>query len=183
MWLTETPWPPSILVTILAIITLLWGYNRSHRGALIASGVLLLLIPAIFVVERLIVTPGEEVEALVHELRDAVVSRDIDRTLSYFSEQIVAERLAIGTGMGLGYVKPDVSITDLSVSVSQNSTAESHFRANGTFVLDTPVASGERHIATRWNLLWRREAGDWKIYAIDRLNPITGEVIPMLSAD
>lgn len=183
MWLTETPWPPSILVAILTTITLLWGYNRGQRGPLIAGGLLLLLIPAIFVVERLIITPGEEVEALVHELRDAVAARDVDQTLSYFSPQLLPERAAIRAGMQMGYVKPDVSITDLSVSVSQNSTAESHFRANGTFVLDTPIASGERHIATRWNVLWRREAGVWKIFSLDRLNPITGEVIPILSGD
>lgn len=183
MWLTETAWPPAILLIILAVGCGFIGFRRGGRSWFVAVILLALAIPIAFVIERSIVTPGEEIERLVYDLRDAVVAGDIEATLAFFSPQAVAERTAIRTGMSLGKVKPDVDVSDLQVKVTADSTATSHFRANGTFAYQTPVLSGERRISTRWRLSWRREAGQWKVYGIDRLNPITGEVISILSSD
>lgn len=183
MWFTETAWPPAILIAAVAACCLFVGLLRARRSWLIAAVVIALLIPAAFIIERMIVTPGEEIERLVIELRNAVVARDVEATLAFLSPQADLERAAIRTGMALGHIKPDVEITDLHVNVTANSTAVSHFRANGTFVLDTPLVAGERHVASRWELMWRREAGAWKVYGIDRLHPVTGEVIPTLDPE
>lgn len=182
MWFTETAWPPTILMILAVAACLYFGLRRGNKKWLIAGIVLALAIPVVFVVERSIITPGEEIEALIGELRDAVVAQDVDATLAFLSPRAIKEQVLIRTGMSLGHIKPDVDITDLDVNVTANTTAASHFRANGTFVLDAPLISGEKHVATRWRLLWRREAGEWKIYGIERLDPITGEVISILEA-
>lgn len=64
--------------------------------------------------------------------------------------------------------------------MGEDTQAVSHFRANGTVV---PENYGDQHVATRWEVSWRKEAGEWKVYKIVRLNPITGEPINLLSHD
>lgn len=182
MWFTETAWPPAILIILAVAVCLYFGLRRRNKKWLVAGIVLAVAIPVVFVVERSIITPGEEIEGLIGELRKAVVAQDVDATLAFLSPRAIKEQAVIRMGMSWGHIMPDVAITDLDVNVTANTTAASHFRANGTFVLDTPLITGERHVATRWRVLWRREAGDWKIYGIERLDPITGEVISVLDA-
>lgn len=184
MWLTETPWPPALLLLVGAVIfAIAWTRNRKVIFAVLA-GFCLLLIPVVFVVEHLIVTPAEEIEAAIHSLRDAVVSGDIERTLEFFSTTAIVERAQVVTGMTMGEVQPDLRITDVSTKVMASDTiAVSQFRANGTFVMRGPFMAGTHRVATRWELSWRKEAGEWKITEVQRLNPITGEPMPLLSRD
>jgi hypothetical protein len=182
MWFSETPWPPAIVLLIGAVLAgIVW--SRTRKRAFIAGAVACLLaIPIVFVVERAIVTPAEQVELRIEGLRSAVVRDDIEATLAYFSKSAVAERLAIASGMALVRVEPDVDVTDLTVEVTANDTvAVSHFRANGTFVGRGPFLNGDHHIPTRWRASWRKEAGEWKIFAVERLDPIKGERINILS--
>lgn len=183
MWFTETPWPPAIALVVAAVLfALAWSGNRRTLYAGLAIGALL-LIPAVFLIERLIVTTAEQVEQEVHALLAAVVRDDVDATLDFFTKTALIERGLVVTGMSLGTLRPDARITDLSVEVTAEDTvAVTHFRANGTFVGRELIVSGEHHVATRWRLSWRKEAGDWKIFEVVRLDPIKGEAINILSA-
>ncbi|MDQ3333440.1 MAG: hypothetical protein M3552_22815, partial [Planctomycetota bacterium] len=165
------------------VFGILWSRNR--KTALIAIAVACLVaIPLVFVVEQAIVTPAEEVELQIDALRNAVVRDDVEATLDFFSQSAVLERAGVATGMTLVRVEPDVRVTDVSVKVTAEDTvAVSHLRANGTFVgRGGALRGGEHHTPTRWRVSWRKEAGEWKIFGLERLDPITGEKVGILSA-
>jgi hypothetical protein len=181
MWLTETPWPPIIALLVAAVVFgFLWSRTRRRPLAILAL-VCLVLVPAAYFVEQAVVTPAEEVEQHVRELRDSVVAGDVERTLSFFAASAEAERGAVQAGMKLVDVKDDLRITDLSVkTVGEDTQAVTHFRANGTVV---PENYGDQHVATRWEISWRKEAGEWKLYKIVRLNPVTGDPMGLMSQE
>jgi hypothetical protein len=185
MWFTETPWPPAIILLVAAVLCgVAWNRNRKPLYFALAA-VCLVAIPLVFVIEQAIVTPGEEVELQIAALREAVVADDLERTLSFFSKSAVLERTLVTSGMSIVRVNPDVHVTDVSVqTMAENTQAVSHLRANGTFVgRGAASIGGERHFPTRWRVSWRKEAGEWKIYGLERLDPITGERIGILSAE
>lgn len=181
MWLTESPWgPAAVLLAAAVIFGLVWNGNRRGLFAVLAV-VCLLLIAAVFAVERAIVTPAEEVERDILALRDAVVRGDLKGTLDYLSPTAVTERGAIETGMRLADVEDDLHVSDMDVKTLAGDTqALSRFRANGTVDLK---GYGSGHVATYWEVSWRKEGGRWKIFQIKRLNPITGEVIGLLAPE
>jgi hypothetical protein len=171
MWLTETAWPPIIgCLAAAAVLFALW--NTSHRtGYLIGTIVALGLCPVIGVVEKLIVTDAEQVEAAVFDLADAVEKEDAERALAHISNHATAERGLVAAGLGMIEVDGRLRITDLQVEVvSSGSRANSHFRANGT--VRERSSHHESHVASRWRLTWQREAGEWKIVTIERLRLI-----------
>lgn len=182
MWFTETPWPP-IFLLLSAAVVLAVAWTRNGRGAFAAGAVACLLLAGVaFVAERLIVTPAEEVEALVYDLRDAVVRDDVEGTLAFFSPAALKEQLLVRTAMALGRPTADLRITDLTVETGGDDTlAESVFRANGT--VEGRHVGGSHHVATRWRLNWRREADAWRIIELNRLDPINGDPIEITSGD
>lgn len=184
MWFTETPWPPAVALLAAAVVCgVLWSRTRKMFFAALAVACLI-AVPIVFVVEQSIVTPAEEVELRIEALRNAVVSDDLDATLEFFSQSAVLERTGVAAGMAIVQAKPDVHVTDVVVNVTANGTlATTHLRANGTFAARGNQFSGEQHIPTRWQVSWRKEAGEWKIYGLDRLDPLTGDKIGILSAE
>jgi len=184
MWLTETPWPPAIIL-LVAVVVLGLTWQRTGRMLFLALAAgSLLLIPVVFAVERALVTPAEEVEIQIIAVRDAVIRDDIPATLDFFTPTAVREKALVAAAMAAGHVQPDVRITDTDIEVKANDTvALSHFRANGTFTGSGLVIAGDHRFATRWRVSWRKEAGEWKITALERLNPITGEPIGLMSPD
>lgn len=172
----ETPWPT---VAVLLVVAVAFGvaWNANRRGWFAIAAVLcLLLVPAVIVAERLIVTPAEQVEVRLFSLRDAVAADDSAAVLAFFSPTAVQERAGVELAMRVGRMAPDTRITDLTASTSAADTlAETVFRANGT--AEGKLVGASQHIATRWRLAWRREAGEWKIYGLNRLHPLTGERI------
>jgi hypothetical protein len=184
MWLTEDPWPPAVTLLITAaILAIVWSRNGRVLFLGIAAACVV-LIGVAFLVEGAVVTPAEEVEAEVYAVRDAVVGDDIEGTLAFLSGTAIRERALIAAAMAVGRVQPGARITDMTVNVTAGDTlAVSHFRANGVFTGDGPVIGGDHRFATRWRISWRKEAGEWKIFALDRLNPINGDTISLMSAD
>jgi hypothetical protein len=185
MWLTEDPWPPTVILLIAAaILGVVWSRNRRmlFLGLAVACVV---LVGVVFLVERAVLTPAEEVEAQVYAVRDAVVRDDIEATVAFLSRTALKERALVAAGMTAGRVQPGARITDMTVNVTAGDTvAVSHFRANGVFTGDSLVVPGGDHrFATRWRVSWRKEGGEWKIFALERLNPINGETISLMSSD
>lgn len=181
MWLTENPWPPAIILLVVAVVFgLLW--RSQGRTPLLAVAVgCLLLIPIVFLVENAIVTPAEVVEQKIYAVRDAVVREDIQTTLGFLSATAVREKALVAAALAAGRVQPDARITDVSIEVQGDGTvATSHFRANGVFTGNGLLLSGDHRFTTRWRVSWRKEDGEWKIFALDRLNPITGESIGLM---
>ena len=182
MWFTETPWPPILICSVIAILFAVVWYAKQRAVFLLGVPVMLVCGVAIYFVEQSIVTEAELVEAAVLDLAETVERGDTEETLSFISANATALRLVIGTALTLVTVEDDLRITDLNVTMmAQNSRAKSHFRANGSFTHRSLGATSNR--PTRWELTWQREGGEWKIVKVDMLDPITGEKKPFLGID
>ncbi len=173
MWFIEDPWPPVLFLGVLAVVFgLAWNATRRKRYLLFALGSVLLGFMTL-VVEEMIITEAEQVEARVYALAEAVMQEDVDRVLSFLAaDNLQAE---IGSQLPNVEIEDDLRITALEVTHEPGTdTALSHFRANGritwrnTYTYNSP---------TRWNLTWQRIDGVWRITQIERLHPIEGNVI------
>jgi hypothetical protein len=197
MWFTETPWPPIVVCTVLGTLSLIaW---RAHRRPRYLMGVPLCLVLsiAIYGLEKVIVTEREHVEIELRNLVDAFIEecetpRDVwqrigmaagagpeSKTLSYISPKAEeVRRQAIGALMFVSRIEY-LRITDVSTAMkASNSRAIMHFRANAGVQVPNLY---EGHHASRWELTWQREAGEWKVIRAQRLDPITGQEISILA--
>ncbi|QDT38281.1 hypothetical protein [Stratiformator vulcanicus] len=180
MWLIEDPYPPVIALAIGAVVCAVIGKQRQNLLLLVGAGVLLASIGLVFVIDLLVVTEAEIVADRVMELKDAVENDDVDRVLSFLGENLEAERLQIYAAMGAFRLVPPIRLTDVDVEMKLNdSYALSFFRANGT--VRAKQGGFESRIATRWKLSWRKVAGEWKVNEVQRLDPMNGEPINILS--
>jgi ketosteroid isomerase-like protein len=181
MWFTETPWPPFAICVGIGAFLLYRFWTTQRATFLVAALVLSGLSSVIFFIEQAIVTEAEQIEANVLLLADAVEQGDVEATLRFLSPREEQMRSRIGGAMAM-YDIDDLRITDLHVRMqADNSIGISHFRANGTV---SGKASGVgTHVATRWELTWRRVEDDWKITEVTRLHPIRdNETIPLFES-
>lgn len=176
MWLTETPWPP-ILITLVAAVLLFAAWFSTRRGMfLVGAGLLVILCGAIYIVEQRIITEAERVEQLVLDLTSAFQQKREEQVLEMFSPTASELRATVKTAMNLVTVHEDLRITDLSVQMkAQDSRAISHFRANATISIGSHGGLG--HHPSRWEITWQREADQWRIIRVERLNPVSGEPV------
>ena len=191
MWFTETPWPPIFILAVIAAC-LAAAFSATQRSVYLAGILVLALLGGgIYFIEKQIVTEAERVEAAIYGVTDAFQDRDVERTVSYFSDNAalpddrlppflrfvarnVSLRTVVAGAVSTIQVEDDLRITDVSVETSNNdSLAKSHFRANGSFIV--PGAGNVGHQPTRWEFRWRQEAGEWRIIDVQRLDPINGE--------
>ena len=173
-WFTEDPWPP---VLILAVMALVFGlaWNATRRGVffLAAVGAVFLGL-AVFIGEEMIVTESERVEEQVLALADAVRRGENEKVPAFFASSADDLRKEIAAHVEDVQFE-DLRITDLAVTLEPGGTqAQSHFRANGSGTWKKTLSS---NFSTRWNLTWRNEGGTWKVVQVERLDPIKGEVI------
>lgn len=174
MWFTETPWPPIIILAVLAIgfaAAFLSTQRARHVPPILLLGALAVIV---YVVEQQVVTERERVEQSIHDVAAAFQRRDVDGTLRHFSEQAILLRGIAMTALAAVEVQDDLRITDVSIEMKNaDSRAKAHFRANGSFAV---IGYGDvGHQPTRWNVDWQKEGGQWRIITVERLDPITGE--------
>jgi ketosteroid isomerase-like protein len=172
-WFTENPWPPIVILGLVAIGCLgVWSSQKRGVWLIGAVGAVAAAL-GVYFVDRSIVTEGERVAQEIHALADAFTRKDRDRTLAFFSPQAVEWREQCRTALDLVSFPDGIDIKDVQVTMSnENSRAISHFRANGT-VSVRGVATA--HVASRWQVTWQKEAGQWKIVEVQRLNPYKDE--------
>src|SRR5436190_21765029 len=87
IWFTETPWPPIIILAIIAIACLAVWTSQKRAAWLLAGLLTVAAAVGVFVIERSIVTEAERVEQSVHDLAAAFQRKDRDSTASFFSVQ------------------------------------------------------------------------------------------------
>lgn len=175
MWFIDDPWPPVLILALLAVVFgLAWNSNR--RGWYLLSALACVgLAFVVLVVEEMIITEAEEVEARVHELADLVSREDYEKVLDFLAGDAKDLRAEIGSHIQDVEIEDNLRITDVRVTYEPDTgKAVSHFRANGTV---TWRKSLTQQVSTRWNLTWKKADGAWKIIQIDRLDPIKGEII------
>lgn len=173
--------PLAIVLVVAAVAAAAWAVFSGKAKPLVVAAVCLLLGAAAYGADWYVVTEAEKVEALVTDLAAAVVEGDSARALSYLSPTADLPRTTVAMGLKLVQIDPDLRISDRSTTVTANNTqAVSGFRANGTAGSKQLGNSGFR-FATKWQLVWRKEANEWKIVQVRRFHPITEEPIDLLS--
>jgi len=174
--------PLAILSGAVAVVAAAWAVFSGKAKLLAVAGVALLIGAGAFAAERAIVTEAEKVEALLLDLADAAVAGDVETVLAALSPKADVSQSLVRMGLMLIEIDDDLRISDRQTEVTANATqARTRFRANGTVRMQK-MGSASSRIATLWELIWRKEAGDWKIVEIRRLNPITEQPIDLLSA-
>ncbi len=177
-WFTDTPWPLIVILGIAACVCLaLW---TSQKRAVWLVGVVILVGVAVgvFVVEKSIISEAERVEQNVYDLTGAFQRKDRERVLSFFSLQAPDLRATAVEALNLVDLPDGIDVKDVSVRMSnENTRAVSHFRANGTVSVK---GLGARHSASRWEVTWQKEASDWKIVEVIRLDPIKDEKMQIM---
>jgi hypothetical protein len=179
MWFTDTPWPPIFICCVAAAVCgIVWFSTQRGKYLLFAFG-FLFLSGLIFGLERMVVTEAERIEADVYTLTSAFQQKDLEKTLSFFSDENKTDRDLVRMAMGLVTVHDDLRVSNVIVTVNEeDSLATSHFRANASVTMKGYGEAGWR--PSRWEFTWRREEGEWRITKIRRLNPIRDETMEPL---
>lgn len=179
MWFTETAWPP-VLICLTAVVLLLSAWMKRQRiGYLIGIVGLAFVAGGLFLVEARIVTDAERIEADIVDWTTAFQREDVDGTLSYISPQAPAVRTVALAAMELVDVHDDLRITDVQVAVMNEGTrATSRFRANATVDIKGYGNQGRR--PSYWEVTWQKQAEQWKVIRVVRLNVVTGEPVGIL---
>ncbi|MBX3444597.1 MAG: hypothetical protein KF774_19510 [Planctomyces sp.] len=174
MWFTEAAWPPILILAAIAGVALILAWERRQsRFTMIAAGCVLAAV-AVWFIERAIVTERERVEQhLVELVRDFEAGRS-EAVLDAITTQSPELRALAALALSTVTVR-DLRLTDVTVELSPgtDTRARSHFRVNGSAVLNSTHDVG--HQPTRWIARWQRETDRWRIVEIEQLDPITGE--------
>ncbi|MBC8289650.1 MAG: hypothetical protein H8E37_04965 [Planctomycetes bacterium] len=184
MWFTEDAWSPIIVIAVAAIVCFIAWSTTQRSRYLTAIAVLAFCAVLTHFVEQAVVTEGEKVEIALHDLLDTFIAESRSITslqqaqvvLSerFFSDQNVMDKARVRAAVILVSVSADTRITDVQIQLTNQKTrAITHFRANGT--VSTSMGGGGGHYASRWELTWQKEAGEWKITRTKMLNPMSGE--------
>lgn len=183
MWFTETPWPPILILAIVAAgLVALWT-NSGRVLNLAVAAVLVICCGVVYAIEQRIVTERERVEAAIFGVAEAFRAADTRATLKYISPRAPFElHLGIQSVMGPMEVRvqDELRITDIDIEMlGEESRAKSHFRANGRIYIGEHGDVG--HQATRWNVTWQKEGGEWRILDVERLDPVRGHPVGMIT--
>lgn len=178
MWFTETAWPPLMILGLVAV-GFLWAALQTQAAKwLIAIGVCVVLAIAVWFVEQSIVTPSEQVEANLLAMVEAFQKNDEPATLQYISTAPASAGLVALAKIAIKLVDMDdgYSVSDIQIRTMANETAAtSHFRVNGTIAMSSQGSLG--HKPFRFLGQWRLETGQWRLTAIEDLDPINGKAL------
>lgn len=175
-WITENPWPGTVLLSGVAAVCWILGLRQRGR---VVFGCLLLGV-FLWVVESRIVTHSEQLDVQLDTLRRGFAEGSEELVFSQISAGAEELRETARQGMSMVRLSPMFGIRDVEVVVSADgTTADVSLRANG--LLTIRQSDTTAHVATRWRTTWRQEAGEWKLTRVVRLNPVTGEEIGVLS--
>lgn len=170
MWIAENPWPAMIVASLAALVCFgLWKNDRRQLYFNLAVA-FLCMTGGIYAVERAIVTEGERLQQDVVQLCDQFRHKDL-KVLDHFSDSAPELKELCKSAMELVKVHDDLRLSAFETKLSGNdSRADVHFRANGTITAENISA----YHPFRCILGYQKEAGQWKIVRVERLDPING---------
>ena len=183
MWFTEDAWSPIVVIAVATIICLIAWSSTQRPRYLTGVGILIFAALMTYFVEQVIVTDSEKVETELTDLIDTFIVESqaiskLDQTQvieceRFFSEQNTIDKARVRAALVVARVENDTRITDVQTRLTnENTRAITHFRANGTVGTST---TGGGHFASRWEMTWQKEGGEWKITSTRMLNPMNGE--------
>jgi hypothetical protein len=178
MWFTENAWPPMIIAAVVALIFLgMWNSNRRNLHLILAVACLLLCVGFYFL-ERMIVTDGERLQAIVVNLCQDFREKKAT-VIDYVSNAHPEIKLKFAGALALVSVHDDMRLSDFQTEMTKDGTEGTvHFRANASL---TVAGFGDvGYQPARIVLKFHREKGEWKIIEVRRLNPINGKEMDVL---
>lgn len=174
-------WPLFFLCLILGAALLAQWLLQRGRRQIIAAAIFLAAAAAIFLTDRFIITETKRVQANIFDLAAAVQARNVERCLTFISESDTADRQLVGQAARMVEIQGPIRITDLSINMS---SAESHAVSTFRATADVKFQNLTNRYPTRWELTWQREANDWKIVRVRRLQLIGDqETAPLAAVD
>lgn len=178
MWLTEDPWPPMFICGLAALLAVAFWSNSKRVVYLLTAVGLLILGGVVYLLEQAIVTPAEQVEALVGQLCEDFRQKKPE-TLDYFSDSAPELKLMCQAAMAMVEVKDDLRLTDLQTKLTNaDSRAIVHFRANAGLSVVGYGDVGRQ--PARFELTWAKEPAGWKVVTVRRLHPINNEELSLM---
>lgn len=179
MWITETAWPPILICVVLSGLAFALAEGLKRQSLRRVGLALLLACPALWLLERAIVTERErqqaEIQQRILDLASAFQTSDKAKALTFFAADLPVLRKTVETAIDLAQVT-NVTIKELTVVPLDAKTLRSQFRANAALSLKG-LGRGETSLPTRWKLDWQQRQGQWVIIAVTRLHPIRDEEI------
>lgn len=177
-WLTENPLPPVLIGVIieamLAVVLMRTGKREALWGMLAVAG----LVTGAVVMERMIVTPREEVHAALEEIRGLVAANNPPELLKRIDTNQGLARLRNRVQNDLAHVTvTEAKITELrddDIKVS-----DSGMTAKTTFIgsVDLKDAGGQvalNHVVLRFDVELHKQNGVWIITAAEYRSPMAG---------
>lgn len=162
-----------LLAAVAAVVLLL----RPRKWQVVFS-ICIVLIPCLYFLESLLISPGEEVEAQLHELLVDLKAEDVDAISQCISPNRQELTEVARQGLKLIDISDGFHIRNVVTEVDPSGdTVVAHVRANGN------VAYGgmNTRVAGFWRTTWKRSADGWKMTDAVRLDPIKGTEIDHLA--
>ena len=171
-------WILLVFLFLAAVILAAMWTATARREPLIGAGVMLALVPLAWMVERLVVTDREAIEAMLYEIAAEVKSNNRAAVLSYIHSQESALRAQAEREIG-NYRFTDCKITPVHETVVEGDepprTAVAHFNAYaaGTFKVNNETITTD--VIRRIELTFRQEEdGRWRVVNYEHSAPLPG---------
>ena len=176
-WLFEDPTTlivAGLLIEGLLVVALV----KSGRGLLILAMVGVLILMGLgLLVERLVVTEREQIEATLDGVTTALEANDVEGVLRYIDPAASGMRSSVRAALAGAHIT-DARIYDLEVEMDHLSnppTAQAEFtgRVKGNYRGEAP-AGGEGILLRKFTVDFRREGDRWLITAYQDRGAIGG---------
>lgn len=172
----------ALLVAIAAVLMFRFWQTRQAKW-LAGAVVSLLLIAAVFLVDRFIQSPAEQVTNLLHQLADAARKQDAEFIVQAISDDYEHEGksksqiASLVRGRLSDYQAQSVQLNGVEVR-ADGDIASAKFVA---ITSGTIYGHAVNRYAVRLRLEFKKLADQWKIIAIDRYEVLgnAGEKIPL----
>jgi hypothetical protein len=163
-----------LLFGTLLVVAMAVGFMQSqHRLAAWGLLAALLLVVTAFTIERLVVTPGEQVKRALRTLAGCLEANDTEGVMQWISPQSEALQQEVRSHLRRIHVRSISIKNNLTVTTGSErpiSFAEARFNAVAT--LDVPGGASTPLTLPRFLVVrFRREAGQWKIRSYESFDP------------
>ena len=171
-WFTENPWPVTIICGILALGLIFAWFQVRHFLIALAALITLLIGLSAQVVDRLVVTDREQLEALFPRLAVAVEKGDVDTIIAAIDPAM--RRVVAEARRDIQQYRPkSVTLTDQQTVVHEDRQPRTARVAIIARVVGMPGASGGDAILIGVDVDLRKDGEQWLItdFDADRADP------------
>lgn len=174
--LFENPWPLAAMGG-LTIAILIGGFLQTQRKQLLLGVVgAAAFVAVLFVVERMVVTPNEEVTQTLHEIAADLQINNIEgvvRHIASTAPELERDARARLRGVTLEQVKIKRNL-EIDVTPPSNPSA-ANARFNCVVIgSDKSGVMGKRHGAFFFDVNFKKEQGSWRVASYEMKDPREG---------